>query len=105
MPEPMRGSHSGVYPAEANRNSGKQTTCPIQKKSFTSQKCNPSIPVVPMNCGASVQKTGLPGPVKNCQLREPFTELCCGKDGSLADIKIERGIGGGCDEAVIRVLK
>ncbi len=27
------------------------------------------------------------------------------KDGSLTDIKIERGIGGGCDEEVIRVLK
>lgn len=34
-----------------------------------------------------------------------FVEFVVNKDGSLADIEIIKGIGGGCDEEAVRVLK
>lgn len=34
-----------------------------------------------------------------------FVQFVVGKDGSLTDVTVIRGIGGGCDEEAIRVLK
>ncbi len=34
-----------------------------------------------------------------------FVSFVVEKDGNLTDIKVERGIGGGCDEEAVRVLK
>lgn len=34
-----------------------------------------------------------------------IVEMVVGKDGSLTDLKVLKGIGGGCDEEAIRVLK
>ena len=34
-----------------------------------------------------------------------FCEFIVNKDGSLAEIKVLRGIGAGCDEEAVRVLK
>lgn len=34
-----------------------------------------------------------------------FLSFVVSKDGSLSDIKVERGIGGGCDEAAVAVLE
>lgn len=34
-----------------------------------------------------------------------FVEFVVGKDGSIRDVKVLRGIGGGCDEEAIRVVK
>ena len=33
-----------------------------------------------------------------------FVEFIVEKDGSLTDIKVARGIGGGCDEEAVRVI-
>lgn len=34
-----------------------------------------------------------------------YAEFTIGIDGTISDIKIHRGIGGGCDEETIRVIK
>jgi len=34
-----------------------------------------------------------------------YVEFTIKKDGSVADVSIKKGIGGGCDEEVIRVVK
>jgi len=34
-----------------------------------------------------------------------FVQFVVGKDGKLTDIKVVRGIGGGCDEEAVRVIK
>ena len=34
-----------------------------------------------------------------------FLTFVAGKDGSLTDLRVIRGIGGGCDEEALRVLK
>ena len=45
----------------------------------------------------SARKAGIQGTV--------FVTFLVKKDGSLADVKIMRGIGGGCDEEAVRVVK
>lgn len=43
------------------------------------------------------QRMGIEGKV--------FVEFVVGKDGKIGDVKVLRGIGGGCDQEAIRVLK
>ena len=50
-----------------------------------------------MKYPSQAQRMGLEGKV--------FVEFVVGRDGSIADVKVLRGIGAGCDEEAIRVLK
>ena len=50
-----------------------------------------------MKYPSQAQRMGLEGKV--------FIEFVVGRDGSIADVKVLRGIGAGCDEEAIRVLK
>lgn len=50
-----------------------------------------------MKYPSQAQRMGLEGKV--------FVEFVVGKDGSIGDVKVLRGIGAGCDEEAIRVLK
>lgn len=50
-----------------------------------------------MKYPSQAQRMGLEGKV--------FVEFVVGKDGKITDVKVLRGIGAGCDEEAIRVLK
>jgi len=50
-----------------------------------------------MKYPSQAQRMGMEGRV--------FVEFVVGKDGSIGDVKVLRGIGAGCDEEAIRVLK
>ena len=42
---------------------------------------------------------------KNAHLEEVFLAFVVERDGSVVDVRVVRGIGSGCDEEAVRVLK
>jgi protein TonB len=80
---------------------------PIEEKIFTFVEEYPEFPggdkalrefiLNNLNYPEIARKTGITGTV--------YVQFVVEKDGSISDVKVVRGIGGGCDEEAVRVVK
>ena len=85
----------------------KQVTEEDPNKIFTSVEEEPSFPGGPEAFGKYLsKKINYPAIAKENNVQgKVFLNFTVEKDGSLTDIKVVRGIGSGCDDEAVRVLK
>ena len=85
----------------------KQVTEEDPNKIFTSVEEEPSFPGGPEAFGKYLsKKINYPAIAKENNVQgKVFLNFTVERDGSLTDIKVVRGIGSGCDDEAVRVLK
>lgn len=85
----------------------KQVTEEDPNKIFTSVEQNPEFPGGEAAFGKYLQKNmRYPAVAKENNVQgKVFLQFVVEKDGSITDIKVVRGIGSGCDDEAMRVLK